>query len=174
MKINLLKIQRIFIYAVLVVSIALFILYLGFMTHYYVLFYDGTFEMYEYYKQLQVLNKEGFQLVISFVVLGFVLLVFELHKNRPGLFGLAAVIGTAVFDTMNSLQLINVIPKYKRGYLALDFSGMEEYTPSTFAFDAGVVLHYALIGLLVVLTIISLITFVQRLKEGNPLVRKCA
>ncbi len=50
------KIQAILTYSVQAISVSLFLLYLGFMTHYYVLFYDGTIEMYEYYKQLQIFN----------------------------------------------------------------------------------------------------------------------
>ena len=172
MKNHLMKIQTIIVYSVQTISISLFVLYLGFMTHYYVLFYDGTFEMFEYYKQLQVFNKEGFRLVILFVLFSLVLLVFELHKIRPGLFGLVAVLGMTMYVSINSLLLINVMPKYKRGYLALDFSSLEEYTPSTFVFDAGIVLQYLLIGLLVTLSIIAILTFVQRLKDRNPLVRK--
>ena len=61
----LMKAQRILVYAIEIVIIALFVLYLGFMTQYYVLFYDGTFEMFEYYKQLQVFNKEAFNLAIA-------------------------------------------------------------------------------------------------------------
>ena len=172
MKNRLMKIQSILVYAVQAISISLFVLYLGFMTHYYILFYDGTFEMFEYYKQLQVFNKEGFSLVILFVVFSLLLLVFELQKIRPGLFGLASVLGATVYISMNSFLLINVIPKYKQGYLALDFSSMEEYNPSTFVFDAGVGLHYLLVGLLIVLSIVSIVTFVQRLKVGDPLIRR--
>ena len=173
MKNRLMKAQRILVYAVEIVIVALFVLYLGFMTQYYALFYDGTLEMFEYYKKLQVFNKEAFNLAIQFVVLGLVLLAFELHRNRrPGLVGLAYVLIMTWFVSMNSILLIRVIPKYKGGYLALDFSSMEDYVPSTFAFDAGLILHYMLIGLLIIFTLVAISTFVQRLKEGHPIVRK--
>ena len=172
MKNHLMKAQRILVCAVEIVIVALFVLYLGFMTQYYVLFYDGTLEMFEYYKKLQVFNKEAFKLAIQFVVLALVLLAYELHRNRPGLVGLAYVLIMTGFVSMNSVLLIRVIPKYKRGYLALDFSSMEDYVPSTFAFDAGLILHYILIGLLVIFTLVAISTFVQRLKEGHPIVRK--
>jgi len=82
------------------------------------------------------------------------------------------VLGVTVYVSLNSFLMINVLPKYKRMYLLLDFSSMEEYNPSTFVFDAGLVLHYILIGSLIILSIISLVTFLQRIKEGYPLVRK--
>ncbi|MBP7962949.1 MAG: hypothetical protein KBG20_07260 [Caldilineaceae bacterium] len=165
----LMKAQSKLVYGVEIVSVALFVLYLGFMTHYYILFYDGTAEMYEFYKKLQVFNKEAFSLAIIFVVLAVALLVFELHKSRPGWVGLALVIGTTAFVSMQSISLINVIPKYKQGYLALDFSTLNNYVPSTFVFDAGLVLHSILIGLLAIFTVVAILTFVQRLKDRNPI-----
>ena len=172
MKNYLMSAQSMLVYAVETVCIALFVLYLGFMTHFYVLFYDGTMEMFEYYKQLQVFNKEAFSLVLLFVVLAMVLILFDLHKIRPGLFGIAAAISVTVYISLTSLSLINVIPKYKKGYLALDFAELENYSPSTFVFDAGIVLHAVLIGLLVIFSVVAILTFVQRLKEGNPIIRK--
>ena len=172
MKNYLMKAQKVLVYAVAVVVLALTVLYLGFMTQYYVLFYDGTMETFEYYKLLQVFNKEAFSIAVMFVILVVTLLVFALHKYRPGLFGLIVALGTAGFMIMRSLSLISVIPKYKRAYLALDFSSMEEYVPSTFPFDAAMVLHSALIGVVSIFIIVALAAFIQRLREGNPIIRK--
>lgn len=174
MKNYLMKAQTTLVYAVETVCIALFVLYLGFMTHYYILFYDGTNEMFEYYKQLQVFNKEAFSLAIIFIVLAMVLILFDLHKIRPGLFGIAAAISVTVYVSLKSIALLAVIPKYKQGYLALDFAELENYNPSTFVFDAGVALHSILIGLSVIFSIVAILTFVQRLKEGKPIIRKLA
>ena len=55
---NLIRIQATLVYAIVALVVALFLVYLGFMTRDYVLFFDGTFEMFEYYKQLQVFNKD--------------------------------------------------------------------------------------------------------------------
>ena len=82
------------------------------------------------------------------------------------------VIGMTGYSIFYSIALLQVIPIYKEGYLALDFTSLEEYTPSTFAFDAGLFLHYALIGLLALFSVVAIITFTQRLREGNPLVRR--
>lgn len=171
-KSKLLQLQGILIYATMAIVVAIFIVYLGFMTRYYVLFFDGTFEMFEYYKQLQVFNKEAFGIALYFIVVIGVLSAFKLNRYRPGLAGLTVVIGATVFYILRSLALLNVLPKYKRGYLALDFAQLDEYTPSTFVFDAGMTLHYLLIVVSVLLTVVSLLTFVQRLKEGKPLIRR--
>lgn len=169
---NLIRIQAALVYAIIALVVALFVLYLGFMTRYFVLFFDGTFEMFEYYKQLQVFNKEAFNIALLFIVMAGLLSVFGLNKYRPGLAGLIVAIGTTIFVVLRSLALLNVIPLYKRGYLALDFAELEDYTPTTFVFDAAVWLHYLLIGVFVLLTIVAIISFTQRLREGYPLIRK--
>lgn len=168
----LLKSQSLLVYAIGVVCLVLFVIYLGFMTSYYVLFFDGTFEMFEFYELLQVFNKEAFNIVIIFIALGVVLFAFDLHKYRPGFFGLLVVLGVTGFMVTRSLALLNVLPKYKRAYLNLDFSSMEEYVPTTFVFDAAFAMHWVLIALLGIFTVIAVATFIQRLKEGKPLVRR--
>lgn len=169
---NPIRIQATLYYAIITLVAALFVLYLGFMTRYFVLFYDGTFEMFEYYKQLQVFNKEAFNITLLFIVMAFLLSVFGLNKYRPGLAGLIVAVGTAVFVTLRSLALLTVIPIYKRGYLALDFTTMDDYTPTTFVFDTATWLHYLLIGMFLLLAITAVASFTQRLREGNPLIRK--
>ena len=68
------KIQAGLVYSVATVSALIFVLYLGFMTQYYVLFYDGTDELYEFYKQLQIFNKEAFIIALRIVVLTLILM----------------------------------------------------------------------------------------------------
>ena len=169
---NLIRIQAILVYAIIAFVVALFIVYLGFMTRYYVLFFDGTFEMFEFYKELQVFNKEAFNITLLFIVMTALLYAFGLSNYRPGLASLAVAIGTTAFVTLRSLALLSVIPLYKRGYLALDFAELDEYTPTTFAFDAATLLHYLLIGSFVLLTLVAIASFAQRLREGHPLIRK--
>lgn len=172
MKNYLMNAQKILVYAVVTVVLALFVLYLGFMTQYYILFYDGTFEMFEFYKLLQVFNKEAFTIAVMFVALAAALLAFALHKYRADLFGLIVAIGASGFMIARSFSLMSVIPKYKSSYLAMDFSSMEEYVPTTLAFDVALTLHSVLIGVSAIFIIFAIMLFVQRLREGNPIVRK--
>ena len=169
---NLIRIQATLVYAIVALVVALFVVYLGFMTSYYVLFFDGTFEMFEYYKQLQVFNKEAFNIALLFIVMAALIYVFGLSNYRPGLASLGAVIGATAFVTMRSLALLNVLPIYKKGYLALDFAEMEDYIPTTFAFDAASLIHYLLIGAFALLTLVAIVSFIQRIREGHPLIRK--
>ena len=172
MKKNLMRIQAGLVYAVATLSVSIFVLYLGFMTHYYALFYDGTDEMYEFYKLLQVFNKDAFEIALRIAVLTLILMAFEFHKYRPGLLGMLYVLGMTIYISRESFHLLDVLPGYRRDYLAFDYSSMEDYTPSAFAFDIGLIIHYAQVGLLIAFCVVAAITFVQRLREGNPIVRK--
>ncbi len=169
---NLIRIQAVLVYGIIASVVALFLVYLGFMTQYFILFFDGTPEMFDFYKQLQTLNKEAFNIALMFIVMVALLSVFGLSKYRPGLAGLIVAVGTTVFVVLRSLDLLRVIPVYKSGYLALDFAELEDYVPTTFVFDAAVALHYLLIGLFGVLTVVAFFSFVHRLTEGHPLVRR--
>ena len=166
------KIQSGLVYAVGTLSTLIFVLYLGFMTQYYVLFYDGTDELYEFYKQLQIFNKDAFIIALRIVLLTLILMTFQLHKYRPGLLGVIYVPAMTIYISLSSFHLLDVLPEYRRDYLASDFTSMEEYTPSTLAFDIGLIFHYAQVGLLIVFCIVAVATFVQRLREGNPIIRK--
>lgn len=168
----LLKIQAGLVYSVITVSALIFVLYLGFMTHYYVLFYDGTDELYELYKLLQIFNKEAFTIALQIVLLAVILMSFQLPKYRPGLLGVIYVPIMTIYISLNSLPLLDDLSKFKYDYLASDFTTMDEYMPSTLAFDIGLIIHYAQVGLLIALCIVAVITFVQRLREGHPIIRK--
>lgn len=165
------RIQTGLVYAVGLASTLIFVLYLGFMTDYFVLFYDGTDEMYEFYKQLQIFNKDAFIIALRIMVLTVILMTFELQKYRPGLFGLVYLLGMTTYITLNSFPLLDDLPKYKSDYLAFDFTVLRDYSPSTFAFDIGIIFHYVHIVLLIALCIVAVATFVQRLREGHSIIR---
>ena len=166
------KIQTGLVYSVVTVSALIFVLYLGFMTQYYVLFYDGTDELYELYKQLQVFNKEAFTIALHIMLLAVILMTFQLSKYRPGLLGLIYVLVMTIYISLSSTPLFDDLSTYRLDYLASDFTSMEKYTPSTFAFDIGIIFHYAQVGLLIALCIVAFITFFQRLRDGHPIIRK--
>ena len=165
------KVQSSLVYSVGILSLLIFVLYLGFMTEYYVLFYDGTDELYEFYKQLQVFNKDAFNIALQIMILTVILMTFELHKYRPGLLGVIYVLGMSIYISLSSLHLLDVLIKNRRDYLEFDFTTMKNYTPSVLAFDFGLIFHYSQLGLLIAFSIIVVITFVQRLRDGNPLIR---
>lgn len=166
------KIQSGLVYSVITVSVLIFVLYLGFMTEYYVLFYDGTDAMYEFYLQLQVFNKDAFAIALQIVLMAVILMTFQLAKYRSGLLGVIYVLGMTIYLAVSSIPLVDELAKYKSDYLTYDFTSMEDYTVSTLAFDIGLIIHYTQVGILIALCIVAAITFVQRLREGHPMIRK--
>lgn len=166
------KIQSSLVYSVITVSVLIFVLYLGFMTEYYVLFFDGTDAMYEFYLELQVFNKYAFNIALQIMLLTVILMTFQLSKYRPGLLGVLFSLGMTIYISVSSIPLINDLVRYKRDYLAYDFTSMDDYTVSTLAFDIGLITHYLQMGVLIALCIVAIITFVQRLREGHPMIRK--
>lgn len=166
------KIQSSLVYSVITVSTLIFVLYLGFMTEYYVLFYDGTDELYEFYLQLQIFNKAAFDIALQIMLMAVILMTFQLSKYRPGLLGVLYALGMTIYISLSSLPLIGELAQYKREYLAYDFTSMDDYMVSTRAFDIGLIIHYLQVGVLVALCIIAIVTFMQRLREGHPMIRK--
>lgn len=165
------KIQAGLVYSVVTVSVLIFVLYLGFMTQYYVLFYEGTDAMYEHYLQLQVFNKEAFNVALQIALLTAILMTFQLSKYRPGLLGAIYVPIMTIYISLSSIPLVNDLAIYKNDYLAFDYTSMDDYTVSTLAFDIGSIIHYVQLGLLVTLCIVAIISFVQRLRDGHPIIR---
>lgn len=166
------KIQSSLVYSVITVSVLIFVLYLGFMTEYYVLFYDGTDEMYEFYLQLQVFNKAAFNVALQIAMLTAILMTFQLAKYRPGLLGVIFAFGMTIYISLSSIPLVADLTRHKQDYLAFDFTSMDDYIVSTLAFDIGLIIHYVQIGVLIALCIVIIITFMQRLKDGHPMIRK--
>ena len=115
--------------------------------------------------------KEAFNIALLFIVATGLLSLFGLSKYRPGLAGLIVALGSTIFVILRSLALLAVIPLYRQGYLDLDFAEVD-FAPSTFVFDAALWLHYLLIVVFVLLAFVAIASFVQRLREGNPLIRK--
>ncbi|WP_058485790.1 hypothetical protein [Defluviitalea phaphyphila] len=164
MKNILFKIQQVLTYCAIVIAIITFIIGLGFMTNYYELFYEGTNEMFEYYKTLQILNRVIFNEAVVFVILAFILKIFDIHKKMPGIFGYIYVIVSSIYIIMTSNTILNAIPSYKNDYLAFDFSVMENYKASTFAFDISTIIFILWIIVSIMLILITTINFIRRIK----------
>lgn len=165
MKNQLVKVQKVLATTSIITALAIFIVALGFMTNLHRLLFDGTFEMYEYYKSVQVLNKAMFDTAIIVVVYAFLLVPFDINKKKPGIFGLILVAGGTIFTALKSTSMFRYIPFFKKGYTDFDFSPIENYTPSPWIFDLAVGLFWTWVVLSVVLTVVCLINFMSNLKE---------
>jgi hypothetical protein len=157
--------QRILSYLIIGVAIAAFVLSLGFITSYYQLFYEGTDEMYSFYKDLQVVNKELFNVSLMLIVLSVLLIPFDISKKKPGIFGLIFVIVTTGYSILKGTGLISEFASYKNMYLAIDFSDLMDYKVSTFVFNFGSALFITLVILTSALTLVAIKNFISRLKD---------
>ena len=161
----LLEIQKKVCYLLITAAIILFVLSLGFMTNFYQLFYNGTTEMLSYYKQLQYLNKAIFNASVIFIVLSLLLIPFDINKKSSGKFGLMYVIGIALYILTTSLTLLSSIPYYRQKYLVFDFSVIQGYNPSTFAFSMASLILIILTVFSITLLITVIINFIKGKRE---------
>ncbi|GKX29417.1 hypothetical protein SH1V18_18970 [Vallitalea longa] len=160
----LLKIQRILAYIFIALTLLSFILSLGFMTNYYTLFYEGTFEMFNFFKDVQVLNKAIFNTSLIYVILAILLIPFDINKKKPGIFGVSFVIITTVYTLLSSYKILSDIPYYKNIYASFDFGEIKNYTPSIVAFDLSTVLFIVIIIAAILLFITSLSNYISTIK----------
>lgn len=161
----LLEIQKKVCYLLITAAIILFVLSLGFMTNFYQLFYNGTTEMLSYYKQLQYLNKAIFNASVIFIVISLLLIPFDINKKSSGKFGLMYVTGIVLYILITSLTLLSSIPYYRQKYLVFDFSNIQGYNPSTFAFSMASLILIILTIFSVILLITVIINFIKGKRE---------
>lgn len=162
--------RKYLVYGYITAAVLLFITGLGFMTVVYPLFYNGTSEMYEFYKNVQALNKASFNGAVIIVILGFLMIGFDLNKRTTGIFATIYAVGVTVYTVMTSLVMFRAVPYYRNIYTAFDFSVVEDYTSSTLAFDATLYGFGLITVIAVLLSIVSVICLVQKLRSNKAAV----
>lgn len=162
-----LKIQVILSYSFIILSIVAFVFSLGFMTNGYQLFLKGTSEMVTYYKELQVLNKEIFNISLKLVIFSVLLVAFDINKREPGIFGTAFIALQTVYTYMSFKSLMTKLPIFKTKYLEFDYSKIKDFTPSTFVFDFGSLLYKVFIVVSILLLISVVVNYTKGLKEAK-------
>lgn len=157
-------IQKTMAFSAIIMAILIFIASLGFMTNMHVLLFDGTNEMYQYYKSVQVLNKSMFSIAIMYVIYGFLLLMFDLTKKKAGFFGTLYVITGTVITVLKSFTMFRYIPYFKNNYVAFDFSTLENYQQSAWQFDLarGMFLIWDIVAVILLVSVI--INYVSSIK----------
>lgn len=142
----------------LTIAAALFVVNaLGFMTEFYVLFIDGTGDMFTFYKDVQSFNNLIFGWGLAALVASFVPLLFDLHKRIAGVFGTGFALCYAVAALVLMLVFRASALPYIDTYTQFDFSGIEGYQPSLAPFRRV----YLLFGLLTATAVgfASVVTF---------------
>lgn len=160
-----LRLQKMMSILTLITALAVFILSIGFMTNLHVLMFDGTYDMYEYYKSVQVLNKAMFNIALVYVIFAFLLIPFDINKKRPGFFGMALVGVGSVITIIRSLTMFKYIPYFENLYKAFDFSVVDDYVPSPWLFQLSKLMFLIWDIVVVVLLIVCVKNFITYLKE---------
>jgi len=153
------------VYVFIAVAIGLGIVALGFMTNYYELFYNGTSEMYDFYKSVQALNKAVFNGAIAIIVMAFFMIGFDLNKKKHGPIGTVYSIVVAVYTIMTGMVIMRAVPYYRAIYTAFDFTGIENYTPTTLPLTLSQVFYGLVMGLSVLIALLAVLRYVQTLRN---------
>ncbi|WP_461207100.1 hypothetical protein [Clostridium sp. DL1XJH146] len=156
-----LKLQKISSYILIVVAILVGVLALGFMTNFYQLFYNGTAETYQYYKDIQGLNHAIFQSAIILIILSLLQIPFEITKKTTNIFGLVLLLITTIINFVNSMTVLKFNSYFKGLYKQLDFSSIESYTYSIRPFQLTSVLFIATIILTIFVLGVSIFNYIS-------------
>lgn len=159
------KALRYLVYVFIAVAIGLGVVALGFMTNYYELFYNGTSEMYEFYKSVQALNKAVFNGAIAIIVMAFFMIGFDLNKKKHGPIGTVYSIVVAAYTMMTGMVIMRAVPYYRAIYTAFDFAEVENYTPTTLPLTLSQTFYGLAMGLSVLIALLAVLRYVQTLKN---------
>lgn len=168
-KINAFWLQKGLVYSFIAVTVLLSIAGLGFMTNYYKLFFDGTPEMYDFYKGVQVFNRVLFKASIVFVVMAFLMIAFDLNKEKNGVIGVIYTLVVTYYVISTSGVILRAIPYYQNIYESFDFSVVNDYQPSSLAFTASRYFTYGAIAIIIPLAAIVVIRFIQNVASKRSL-----
>jgi hypothetical protein len=149
----------------IVTAIVAFVFGLGFMTGFYKLFYDGTNEMYLFYKDVQVLNNLIFDSALYLVVFSLLLIPLDVFKKELKLYSIVIVVVLALSTVINSLAVFEQTTIFKDVYTAIDFSVIESYTESTFVFTFSYIVFTIASLLSAGLLGVTLYDYLMQLKE---------
>ena len=164
------RILRYSVYGFIAVAIGLAVLGLGFTTNIYPLFYNGTSEMYEFYKNVQILNKAMFNTAVVLVVLSFLMIGFDLNKKQHGLFGTIYAVIVAGYTVMNTSAILQSIPYFSGIYHAFDFTEVQDYTPSYWVFGFAQFMFTLVTVVAVVIALLAIFRFVTTRKNKEAAV----
>lgn len=168
-KINTFWLQKALVYSFIAMTVLLFIAGLGFMTNYYKLFFDGTPEMYDYYKGVQVFNRVLFKASVVFVVMAFLMIAFDLNKQKNGIVGVIYTAIVTYYVLSTSGVILRAIPYYQNIYESFDFSVVKDYEPSSLAFNASRYFTYGVIAIIIPLAAIVIFRFIINVADKRSL-----
>ncbi len=153
------------VYVYIALAVSLVVLGLGFTTNFYPLFYNGTPDMYQFYKDVQVLNKAMFNGALVFVILGVLMMGFDLNKHKHGLIGMIYTLLAAAYTVNTGLVILRNVPYYSSLYHSFDFSAVENYVPSYWIFTLTQVAFAVTMAISAIIAVLAVIRYFTTLKD---------
>lgn len=155
--------QWVGIYLLIGVAALYFVYSLGFMSNFYRLFYDGNSEMYDFFKELQLLNKFIFNSAIITLILAILALPFDIHKKKISWFNAIFLIGFFGYEISNLSTIFGSIPYYTNKYMSFDFSILENYNTTPIMFTLAYVFYLSIILILLLIIIAFVLQLIKQI-----------
>lgn len=163
------KALRYSVYGFIAIAVCLVVLGLGFMTNFYPLFYNGTPDMYDFYKSVQALNKAMFNGALVIIVMSVLMIGFDINKQQHGAIGTIYTIIVAAYTIMTGMVVQRAVPYYRNIYTAFDFTEVKDYTASYWVFPFTQAVFAMAMLLSVVIAVLAIIRYVSSLKNKEAL-----
>lgn len=166
MKIFRLRIQIALSYTFIAVAAVFSVYSLGFMTDFFILFMDGNDAMYNFYKELQILNNALFQTGVTALIMALFLKGFDLTRQKAGFFGTLYTLAILVVLGINARTIFSLNRYFNAEYAGIDFSALDGYVKSLFPFRLGMSLFILLIGISIALFFTAAVNYLLDRKKG--------
>jgi hypothetical protein len=157
--------QWVGVYLLIGVAALYFIYSLGFMSNFYRLFYDGNAEMYNFYKELQLLNKFIFNTALTTLILAILALPFDIHKKKTGWINVIFLMGFFGYELSNLSTIFGSIPYYTNKYMSFDYSIIENYNTTPIMFTLTYVFYLSILLILLLLILIFVLQWVKQIRR---------
>jgi len=161
-----LKTQFILSYASIITALIISLFGLGFMSEFYTLFMNGNDEMYTFFKDLQFLNTKVFISGLTFLVLAFFLIPFDINKKIAGIFGVLLTLAITIINIINGYSIISISNMSSSIYKEMDFSILTDYTPSVMSFNFLSIIWIIAIVTTLLLFILTTVNAIGSRKKG--------
>ncbi len=162
---KLLSEQWVGIYLLIVAAALYFIYSLGFMSNFYRLFYDGNPEMFDFFKELQLLNRFIFDTSIVTLLLSILALPLEIHKKKTGWINMIFLVGFFIYEVSNLGTIFGSIPYYMNKYMSFDFSGMDHYQTTPIVFTLEYVFYLSILLILFITVLAFMLRWIKQRKQ---------
>lgn len=162
-----LRIQYVLCYSLMITAAVFFVYVLGFMTDFFIFFMDGDDAVYQFFKDLQILNNELFYTALTALVMALFLKGFDITGKRAGLFGLLYVLALAVVNFINGSRIVTFNNYFLNAYQSLDFTSLDAYSPSVLPFRVVFILYALIVILTICLLAMTGWNFLKGRKRGD-------